>query len=454
MTLNEYVASISDKNIAVIGIGVSNLPLIELLAQSGCAVTACDKRSEAELGDTYTKLKAMDVKFKLGEDYLADLDFDIIFRTPGLHPMFLDEARAKGALITSEMEAFFALCPCRIIAVTGSDGKTTTTTLISELLKAEGYTVHLGGNIGRPLLCDLPEFKKDDFAVLELSSFQLHSMNCQPDVAVVTNVSPNHLDVHPDYEDYQFAKKSIFLSQNAEDRLVLNMDNELTLGFGKEAKSAVSWFSRQQDVSDGCCVRDEAIYLRGEKIIDKADILLPGEHNVENLMAAICATEGLVSKESIIKVATRFGGVEHRLELIRTLRGVKYYNDSIASSPTRTVAGLKSFKQKVILIAGGHDKNISFAPLAEQSLVSVKKLFLTGETQEKIKDAFLSVPGYDAEKLPVVVIDDFTEAILAASASAEEGDVVILSPACSSFDKFKNFVERGNTFRKIVEELE
>lgn len=454
MTLNEYIAGIKGKKIAVIGIGVSNQPLIELLAKSGCDVTACDKRTANELGDTYTRLTDMGVKFKLGEDYLAELDFQLIFRTPGLHPMFLAEAAERGAEVTSEMEIFFSLCPCRIIAVTGSDGKTTTTTLIAELLKAEGYTVHLGGNIGKPLLCELPEMKQEDMVVLELSSFQLHSMRCHPNVAVVTNVSPNHLDVHPDYEDYQVAKKSIFLSQTAADRLVLNLDNDITAAFAGEAKADVVWFSRQQQVSRGSCVREEAVYLNGEKVIDKADILLPGEHNVENLMAAFAATEGFVSDESRRKVAMEFGGVEHRLELIRTLRGVKYYNDSIASSPTRTVAGLKSFKQKVILIAGGHDKLISFAPLAEQALVSVKKLFLTGETQEKIKDAVISQEAYDSEKLPVTVIDDFKEAVLAASVAAEEGDIVILSPACSSFDKFKNFVERGNTFRKIVEELE
>ncbi len=454
MTLNQYVASISDKNIAVIGIGVSNLPLIRLLAQSGCRVTACDMRTQSELGQVYGELEGLGVKFKLGRDYLSDLDFDLIFRTPGLHPMFLDEAKSRGALITSEMEIFFSLCPCRIIAVTGSDGKTTTTTLISELLKAEGHNVHLGGNIGRPLLCDLPEIKKDDFAVLELSSFQLHSMNCHPNVAVVTNVAPNHLDVHPDYEDYQLAKKSIFLRQTDCDRLVLNLDNDITRAFADEAKAGISWFSRQKAVERGCCVKDDIIYLNGEKVIRKEDILLPGEHNVENFMAAIAATRGFVSRDSILSVAKNFGGVEHRLELIRTLRGVKYYNDSIASSPSRTVAGLKSFKQKVILIAGGHDKNISFTPLAQQALVSVKKLFLSGETQEKIRDAVLAQPGYDPEKLSISVIDDFREAVIAASRAAEEGDIVILSPACSSFDKFKNFVERGNTFRKIVEELE
>lgn len=450
MTLNEYVSDHKDKRIAVVGVGVSNLPLIRLLASEGCDVTACDKRGEAELGEVYGELSAMGVKFKLGKDYLRDLRFDVIFRTPGLHPMHLDEAKGNGAHVTSEMEAFFALCPCRIIAVTGSDGKTTTSTLISELLKAEGYTVHLGGNIGQPLLCDVDCMKPEDVVVLELSSFQLHSMDCRPDVAVITNVAPNHLDVHPDYADYQFAKKSIFLKQNGNDRLVLNLDNDITAGFASEAKSSVSFFSRKQPLSKGCCVRDGAIWLNGEKIVDKSDILIPGEHNVENYMAAIAATEGLVSKESIRSVAMNFGGVEHRIELVRTLHGVRYYNDSIASSPSRTVAGLKSFDRKVILIAGGYDKHIGFEPLAEEAVKSVKRLFLCGHTAEKIKKAVESAEGYDAAALPITVLDDFTETVLAAAAGAEEGDVVILSPACASFDKFKNFVERGRAFKKII----
>lgn len=279
-------------------------------------------------------------------------------------------------------------------------------------------------------------------------------MACRPDVAVITNVSPNHLDVHPDYEDYQQAKKSIFSSQTENDRLVLNYDNEITRGFAAEAGSNISWFSRLDQNEEACYVKNGSIYLREDKIIDTSDILLPGEHNVENLMAAIAATEGYVSKGSIAAVAKSFAGVEHRLELVRELHGVRYYNDSIASSPSRTVAGLKSFDQKVILIAGGHDKNISFEPLARQVMLSVKKLFLSGETQEKIRSAVEEMPGYDPDSLPMEVIDDFRQAVLSAAASAEPGDIVILSPACSSFDKFKNFVERGNTFKKIVEELE
>jgi len=451
MAFEKFLNGLSEKRVAVVGMGISNTPLIELLADRGIDLTVCDKRSAEDIKE-YSALCEKGVKFKLGEDYIKNLDCDVVFRTPGLHPHFLDEAKANGAVITSEMEAFFALCPCRIIAVTGSDGKTTTTTLISELLKAEGYTVHLGGNIGRPLLCDVPKMKPADFAVLELSSFQLHSMNCKPNVAVITNVSPNHLDVHPSYEDYIEAKCSIFRRMGECDRLVLNFDNEITASFAARTKAEVYWFSRRQMV-DGFYAANGAIYKENERIIDTDEILLPGEHNIENLMAAFCATDGLVSRDTCRKVAREFAGVAHRLELVRTLNGVKYYNDSIASSPTRTIAGLKCFKEKIILIAGGYDKNIPYYELGREIIGSVKKLYLTGHTAQKICDAVKAAENYDAAELPIYMIDDLREAVLAASAGAEDGDCVVLSPASASFDKFKNFEERGNTFRRIVEEM-
>ena len=451
MAFEKFLNGLADKRIAVVGMGISNTPLIELLAERGMDLTVCDKRSAEDIKE-YSALSEKGVKFKLGVDYIKDLDCDIVFRTPGLHPRFLDEVKAKGAVITSEMEAFFELCPCRIIAVTGSDGKTTTTTLISELLKAEGYTVHLGGNIGRPLLCDVPKMKPSDFAVLELSSFQLHSMKCKPDAAVITNISPNHLDVHPNYNDYIEAKCSIFRMMGECDRLVLNFDNDITSGFAARTKAEVSWFSRKQMV-DGYYVAKGAIYKESDKIIDTSEILLPGEHNVENLMAAFAATDGLVSRETFRKVAREFSGVAHRLELVRTLNGVRYYNDSIASSPTRTIAGLKCFKDKIILIAGGYDKNIPYGELGEEIIKYVKKLYLTGNTAQKIYDAVVSAPGYSEAALPIQMIDDFRETVLTAASGAEEGDCVVLSPASASFDKFKNFEERGNTFRKIVEEM-
>ena len=454
MTLESYLNDLKGKRIAVVGVGVSNLPLLRLLAERGFDVTACDKNSAEGLGDAYTELSAMGVKFILGSHYIDQLDYDVVFRTPGLHPDKLKGAVGPDTVVTSEMEAFFAVCPCRIIAITGSDGKTTTSTLIAKLLSEEGYRVHLGGNIGKPLLCESPSFGTEDVAVLELSSLQLPSLRCRLDVAVITNLSPNHLDVHPSFEDYANAKKNIFLLQGRDCRLVLNLDNAYTAACAAEAVSEVIWFSREQIPERGYSYHDEAIYRGDERFLEGKDILIPGMHNVENYMAAFAATDGLVSPETCRKIATTFSGVEHRIELIRTLHGVKYYNDSIASSPTRTIAGLRSFDQKLILIAGGHDKLVPFDLLAEEIIQRVKALFLVGETAEKIRSAVENAPGYDPEALPITVLDDFRETVLAAADYAEPGDVVILSPACSSFDRFRNFAERGNTFRKIVEEME
>ena len=456
MTLDEYIVSLKDKRVAVLGIGVSNLPLVELLLRAGVSVTACDKRIKTQLGDTAVRLEAMGAELHLGHGYLQELDHDVIFRTPGLHPFTREirEAKERGSLVTSEMEVFFSVCPCKTIAVTGSDGKTTTTTIIAELLRAEGYTVHLGGNIGTPLLYEAPNMTPGDIAVLELSSFQLHSMHCRPDIAVITNVSPNHLDVHPDMGDYVDAKKQIFKNQSAEDRLVLNLDDPYTPELVSEVGGSPRYFSVKQAVTNGAFYENGTLYLAEDgaasELMSRADILLPGDHNVQNYLAAFAATAGLIGTDTRRRVAGSFAGVAHRLELIRTLRGVSYYNDSIASSPTRTIAGLRSFTKKPILIAGGYDKNIPFDILGEEIVRRVKAVFLTGATAEMIKTAITNAPGYDASELPIEVVDDFTGAVLAAHKLASEGDTVLLSPACASFDRFTNFAQRGDFFREIV----
>ena len=460
MTLNEYVNSIKDKRIAVIGVGVSNTPLINLLLSCGCNVTVCDKRSLGEMGMEALDLINRGAKLKLGEDYLEDLDHDIIFRTPGLMPFdpHLEAAKARGSLITSEMEVFFALCPCKTIAVTGSDGKTTTTTIISELLKAAGYRVHLGGNIGHPLLCEIPETVADDIAVLELSSFQLHSMYCKPNVAVVTNISPNHLDKHKDYQDYIDAKRAEFEHQNENDKLILNFDDEHSAYYAHFAHAPVSYFSDKNRVDRGViCENGLILRVNGaeqQEIMGADEIKLPGEHNLLNYLAAFAAVEGLVSNEICRQVAMTFAGVEHRLEQVRVLNGVTYINDSIGTSPTRTSAGLHALKVKPIVIAGGYDKHIPFDGLGDELCKFAKRVFLTGDTAESIHKAIVNSPFYAESGLEVQLIDDFKEAVLAASASAEPGDIVLLSPACAAFDRFKNFAERGKYFKEIVMELE
>ncbi len=459
MTLTDYINSLKDKRIAVIGAGVSNMPLIRLLLCCGCDVSVCDKRGIEALGMDALELINMGAKLRLGENYLEGLDHDVIFRTPGLMPFapHLVKAVESGSVLTSEMEVFFALCPCRTIAVTGSDGKTTTSTIISELLKAAGYTVHLGGNIGNPLLCEVPQIGKDDIAVLELSSFQLHSMRCHPNRAVITNISPNHLDKHKDYQDYIDAKMAIFAQQGENDLLVLNSDDGQTDYYSRNAHSPIMHFSDKASVSDGTYAKDGVIYRAhgGEStvIMRTDEIKLPGEHNVLNYLAAFAATDGLVGDDICRSVAMSFQGVEHRLEQVRVLRGVTYVNDSIGTSPTRTSAGLHSIHRPIV-IAGGYDKHIPFDGLGDELCCHAKSVFLTGDTAEKIKAAIENSRYYPDSGLEVKLIDDFKDAVLAASASAEEGDTVLLSPACAAFDRFKNFAERGKYFKKIVMELE
>ena len=450
--VDEYFNSLRGKKIAVLGLGVSNRPLVRLLLGYGCDVLGCDRTARENLEEEVLELERMGCKLHVGDGYLEDLEADIVFRTPGMHPAnpALEGLRAKGAKITSEMEVFFELCPCKTIAITGSDGKTTTTTLGSELLKAEGYKVWLGGNIGTPLLPSIHEMTEHDYAVVELSSFQLMDMERSAQRAVVTNLAPNHLDVHKDMEEYIQAKTNVFRHQDENGLLVLNADNAITAPMVGNGRTV--YFSRQKKV-EGVYCEDGVIYHNGNKVMSTDTILIPGLHNVENYMAAIAVTDGLVSLGTIRHVAATFGGVEHRIELVRVKDGVRYYNDSIASSPSRTIAGLRSFQEKVILIAGGYDKHIPFDVLGPEVCAHVKKLYLTGATAQKIYDAVTSAPEYPTSGLEIERIEDFTDTVHAAADYAKEGDVVLLSPACAAFDKFKNFMVRGKYFKKLVMEL-
>ena len=456
MTLRDYIESLQHKTVAVIGIGVSNTPLLELLLAEGIRVTACDKRSREQMGEQAEQLEQLGCELHLGADYLKDLDADVIFRTPGLRPDVPEIAACvgRGAVLTSEMEVFFEVCPCPIIAVTGSDGKTTTTTIIAELLKAAGKRVWVGGNIGHPLLCEADGMLATDYAVLELSSFQLMTMKHSPHIAVVTNLAPNHLDVHRDMAEYVAAKENIFRHQSGEDVAVFNADNAVTAEQSRRAPGRARLFSRQDEVADGVFLRGEDIVCRSggrERVVMTAgDIKIPGVHNVENYMAAIAAVDGLVPDEVIRRFAREFGGVEHRIELVRTYRGVRYYNDSIASSPSRTIAGLRSFHEKVILIAGGYDKHIPFDVLGPEIVEHVKLLVLCGATADKIRAAVENAPGYEPGKPEIRDVTPFTAAVEAARDRAQPGDVVTLSPACAAFDQFKNFAERGKFFKSIV----
>jgi len=457
-----FFDSVRNKKIALIGAGVSHHELIMLFLQKGLDVTVCDKKTREQLGEAAVRYENHGAKLSLGDDYLeAIFDADIIFRTPGMyfnHPALI-KAREKGIAVTSEMEVFFDLCPCKTIAVTGSDGKTTTTSIIADILEKDGKAVHKGGNIGKALLPLIESIKPSDVAVVELSSFQLQSMRKSPDTAAVTNISPNHLDVHGTMREYTDSKKNILLHQNAFGKAVLNLGNEYHAELSDCVRGKVVYFSRKSIPDCGAYLDTESgmlcfnNYGKHEKIVRISEIKLPGVHNIENYLAAIAAVWGDVSVEAIVKTAKEFGGVEHRIEFVRELNGVKYYNDSIATSPTRTIAGLNSFNQKLIVIAGGYDKKLSYEPLAEPINNNVKLLILLGATADAIEKAVKDYSSYSPAQCRIIRVASLEEAVLTAKENAASGDIVTLSPASASFDLYVNFEERGRHFKRLVEQL-
>lgn len=452
MTVNEYFEFIRGKNVGFLGLGRSNLPLIRLLCKKGASVTVRDRKEPAALGDFLPELNALGVTLVTGEGYLEGLsEHEIVYKTPAIRPdkPELLAAKERGTVITSEMELFFRLCPCKIFAVTGSDGKTTTTTLIYEMLKKQGYTCHLGGNIGRPLIGDIEKIAPTDMAVVELSSFQLFGMKAAPDVAVITNLSENHLDWHISFDEYIDAKKNIFLNQKENALLVLNADNAHTAAMRGSQNGRLKLFSLEHEV-DGTYLKDGKIYSGQKAVMDRADIILPGIHNVANYMAAISAVRDFVSDDTIVSVARSFGGVEHRIEFVCEKNRVVFYNDSIGSSPARTKATLLSFPEKVVLIAGGYDKHLNYDELGKIIADKVRYLVLIGQTADKIERAVKAA----AEGLPVYRAESFADAVQNAAKAARPGERVVLSPASASFDMFRDFEERGRTFKEIVRSLD
>ena len=454
-------AFINGKKVAFIGAGVSHKTLIGQFCEMGAKVTLCDQKQLDQFGEYADTLQQLNVTLSLGEHYLDGLQGqDIIMRTPGFEYFTpaLQKAKQAGSLITSEMELFFEYCPCEITAVTGSDGKTTTTSLIAAMFEAAGRTVHLGGNIGRALLPILDQIDPADEAVVELSSFQLISMRRSPKVAVVTNVTPNHLDHHKDMQEYVDAKRNILLWQDETCRAVLGYENEITRSMQSDCKGQQCWFTRLQETDNGAFLRQDGMLCMAENgvvtpILHKDEIKLRGVHNIENLLAACAAVWGRVSVEAMRQVGASFTGVEHRIEPVRLLNGVQWYNDSIASSPTRTIAGLRSFGQKIIVIAGGYDKKIPYEPLAPEILAHVKVLVLMGQTGPKIEKAVRECPGFAESGLTIVHAKDMQDAVALAQQHAVPGDIVSLSPASASFDLYPNFEVRGKHFKELVNAL-
>ena len=452
----EFKKFIKNKNVAVVGIGVSNIPLINFLLTLGANVTAFDRKTKEELGYVFNDFISKGVKLELGENYLDNLTgFEVVFKTPSMRIDCdaLVKVKDEGAYVTSEIEEFVRYCKGKVYAITGSDGKTTTTSIVAKLLETEGYKTWVGGNIGTPLFSKIEEVEDDHMVVLELSSFQLMTMNSPVDVAIVTNLTPNHLDMHKGMEEYIDSKKNIFLYQNETDVLVVNRENDITFGFEKEAKGYVREFSSKRIIENGAYYKEGKLYLEGNEVCEKDNIIIKGMHNVENYLAAFIATKDDVKIETMKSVAESFGGVEHRCEFVREIDGVKYYNDSIASTPTRTVAGLRAFEKKVILIAGGYDKHIPFEPLAEDGYPYIKEVIILGATKLKIKEAFEKLKMEKGIEIPTIMVDSLEEAVEISRKISVEGDVVTLSPACASFDMFPNFEVRGNKFKEIVNRI-
>ena len=458
--LNEFNEYIKFK-VAVIGLGVSNLPLLEYLHDKKSTVTIFDDRNIDELPkEIVEKITNYGFNFSFGKNSLEKLqNFDLIFRSPSCLPTKpeLQAEIKRGAIVTTEIELLMKMCPSKIIGVTGSDGKTTTTSLIYAILKDAGYNTYLGGNIGTPLFTKLEEMQPEDIVVLELSSFQLMGMEVSPNIAVITNITPNHLNIHKDFEEYIDAKKNIFKFQNENDILILNYDNEITKNCSKEANGKVIFFSGKEKLDNGYIIDEGIIKICVDKIrkhiLNVDEVILRGEHNYENIATALAATSTLVDLDVAIQTVKNFKPVAHRLEFVRELDGVKWYNDSASSSPTRTLAGINSYKEEIVLIAGGYDKNLDYKPLAKPILDKVSTLILMGQTSGKIFDCVKEEMEKENKKIPIYVVDDLDNAIKTAKKYAKPNQVVLFSPASASFDMFKNAVQRGELFKEKVNKL-
>lgn len=459
--LEEFNKFLDSKKVAIIGMGVSNLPLLDYFYDKNAKVTVFDKNTPSD--EIMEKINKYRYEVEIGEYNLSRLNgFDIVFRSPSVLPTReeLVTAANKGAIITSEIEMVLKLAPCKIIGVTGTEGKTTTTSIIYEILKSSGKNCFLGGNIGKPIFTEIKNMKPEDIVVLELSSFQLMEMKVSPDISVVTNMYPDHLNIHSSYEEYQQAKKNIFLHQNENGVVILNYDNEITRKFADEVKSNLVYFSSLQKLKNGYVYdrKDETIkrYANGksENILKKQEIKLRGIHNYENICAALAATASIVDEKSQIKAIKEFNGVEHRLEFVRELNGVKYYNDSIGTSPASTIAGLNAFDENIILLAGGSDKGLDYTEIGETIAKKVRVLLLTGPTAEKIENATkLAMNKAGKETVEIIHCKDLQEAVSMANEKAKSGEIVLMSPASASFDAFKNFIERGIKFKEFVNNL-
>ncbi len=469
----KYFEELKGKKVAFVGMGVANVPCAEFLAKLGVNVYACDKRDKEYIGtDICKRLEDLGVNFSLGDSYLDILpEMDLVFRSHGILPFqnpWIGECIERGQTVTTEMEVFFKLCPSKIFAVTGSNGKTTTTTLIATMLKKQGYNVYLGGNIGKALMPELETITEKDIAVVELSSFQLLTMGNlvnSPDVAVVTNIECTHQDHHISLDEYVDAKRNILIYQNENCRTILNADCDYSIGnrvyhdMRYDVRGNLAEFSIKHPVNHGAYLKDngDIVFADNGKeayVMSKNDIVIPGSHNIENYCTAISAVWGYVDVENIVEIARNFSGVEHRIEFVREYNSVKYYNDSIATSPSRVISGLRAFGKKIIVIMGGSDKGNDLSEMVPDILKYVKTLVLNGATADKIYDSVTGFDGYAQSGLKIIKTDTLENALIEAKNAAAAGDIVTLCPACPAFDQFKTFEYRGRRFKELVNGFE
>ena len=459
--LIEFEEYIKNRKVAIIGLGVSNLPLIDYFHEKKSQVTVFDSREIGEISkEIIDKVTNYAMKMSLGKGYLSKLQgFDLILRSPSCLPTVqeLEEEANRGAIVTTEVELLMKMCPCQVIGVTGSDGKTTTTTLIYEILKNAGYNCYVGGNIGTPLFTKLHEIKPDDKVVLELSSFQLMGMEVSPSISVITNITPNHLNVHKDYEEYIEAKKNIFKYQDRDGILILNYDNEITKNCSAETKGKVIFFSGKEKLDNGYIVDGDVIKECDDKlrkhIVSAKELTIRGKHNYENICCALAATKTLVDVSKALEVIKSFPGVEHRIEFVKEINGVKWYNDSASSTPSRTISGLNAFDEEIVLIAGGADKNLDYTPVAKPILDKVKTLILMGQTAGKIFDSVKEEQEKEGKDIDIYMVNSLSQAVILAKRYAKTGQIVLFSPASTSFDMFKNMYDRGHQFKNIVNKM-
>jgi UDP-N-acetylmuramoylalanine--D-glutamate ligase len=435
-----------DKKIALLGFGKSNREVLEYIYKYTQDISVFDQNNKDGHFDINEKYKNITIYY--GNDCFRQLNgFDYIFRSPAIRPdnEYITREVDRGALLTSESEFFISACKGKTIGVTGSDGKTTTCSLIYEIIKNAGKKVILGGNIGVPLIGRLDHIDSDTYAVIELSSFQLMTFSQGTDIAVITNISPNHLDYHRSYAEYIQSKRKIAKCSDKNSIVVLNGKDKGSINYFKKQKCNIEYFNS----SKGIYYKNGIISKDGSELVDTSRMLIRGRHNIDDLMAAIASVGSIAGPDAVREAAYNFKGVEHRTEFTDEIKGVIYINDSIATSPTRTTAGLRSFDQKVILIAGGKDKGISYLGIGSEIKEHVRYLILLGQT----KDAILKSALEADPELRYSITSSLEEAVKKAYDVSHDGDIVLFSPASTSFDMFSNFEERGKKFKECVRSL-